>query len=80
MTPVFHRSLVTTIRDLGYDFTTRTGTVRLPDGCCTDMSGCIRLFTRIDRAAQVIHCIAGETHAYSYVRQRGEWCYCAVRS
>ena len=45
---LFSAELMCRVRELRYDFERRRGYMRLPWGNCTDMSGAIALFKRID--------------------------------
>ena len=42
------------LKGLEYDFTTRMGELLMGEGSCTDMSGCIAIFTQIDPDVEII--------------------------
>lgn len=65
--------LRTAVRWLSYDFETKTGLLFMPPACCTDMSGCIKLFEKIDPAVVRIQTIAGTEADTRYDRIQGEW-------
>lgn len=70
----FDERLMCDVRELNYDFTSRTGTIMIGDGNCTDMQGCIGLFCAIDCEVLSIETIAlGEHERTVYVRINGEW-------
>jgi len=51
----------------------RTGTLSMPDGCCSDMAGAIALFRRIDPKVRRIVTLSGEERDTVYYRSKGEW-------
>ena len=65
--------LETAVDGLEYNFNTRTGRLYMPRGCCTDMTGCIRLFTAIEPNVQVIRTLSGLSWDTSYHRRGDEW-------
>lgn len=65
--------LSTLVHSLTFDFRTHTGRLILPDLCCADMSGCIRLFTAIDPHVIRIETLAGDVADTTYVRDGGNW-------
>jgi hypothetical protein len=52
---VFHPQMQCFVESVSYDFETRVGVVTLRDGGCTDMSGTIKTFVKIDPKVQQIH-------------------------
>lgn len=70
---VFRDDLQCSVSNLSYDFTTRTGYLNMPDGVCTDMSGCIRLFEKIDPDVRTIRTFAGNEEDTAYHRTDGVW-------
>jgi hypothetical protein len=64
---VFVEGLGTCIWSLSYDAHTRTGTIEMPEGSCTDISGAIALFTRIDPAVVRVITKAGGKLDTSFV-------------
>lgn len=56
---VFRDDVQCFVTTLAYDFKTRTGTLHLEEGSCTDMHGCIELFKRIDSSVVRIQSLAG---------------------
>ena len=68
---VFVQGLGTCIWSLSYDARTRTGTSEMPEGYCTDMSGAVTLFTRIDPAVVRVITKAGGTVDTIYERVKG---------
>lgn len=76
----------TTVLSTSYDREKKTGVVRMQPRACTDMSGAIRYFLRIDPDVRIIRTIAGDELDTVYVRrgartwtawtkQYGEWRY-----
>lgn len=66
--------LATTVQRLHYDWSTGAGGLFMPDGCCTDMQGAIRLFRKIDPNVRVIRTFAGPARDTTYERVgRDEW-------
>lgn len=62
------------VRDISYNFTHRRGVVHLGDFSCTDMSGCIAMFTGIDKRVRLIETLSsdGKGDTY-YVSTRSGW-------
>ena len=60
--------LVTRVLSLSYDFCTREGTLFMPEYCCTDMTGAIRLFVAIDPEVERIFTRSGDVPDTYYVR------------
>ena len=58
---------------LTYDFVDRVGVIELPDRSCTDMAGCIRLFSRIDPDVKIIQTVSGGKPDTQYRRCNREW-------
>ncbi len=69
----FRPDLGTSVTRLAYDFRTRTGRLILPAWCCTDMSGCLRLFTAIDSNVLRIETVAGTVPDTCYTRGASGW-------
>lgn len=68
------KRLQTDVAEISYDVARRRGIVKMPDGCCTDMSGCIALFMAIDPECRSIITIAGGWPDTVYYRYGdGEW-------
>jgi hypothetical protein len=65
---VFVQGLGTCIWSLSYDARTRTGTIEMPEGYCTDMSGAVTVFTRIDPAVVQVITKAGGVVDTTYQR------------
>lgn len=70
---VWREDLQTSACKLVYDFTIRTGTLILPDLCCTDMSGAVRLFKAIDPNVQRIVTMSGDVVDTLYTRTLDGW-------
>lgn len=70
---IYHCLLMTTIRRMSYDFERRLGVLYLPEGVCTDMTGAIRFFTRIDPEVQQIQTYAGPERDTIYTRTGKQW-------
>lgn len=70
---VFDNRLCCGALRLGYDFQHRVGRIRLPDGDCTDASGCIQLFQQIDPDVERIATYSGTRLDTVYKRKGGEW-------
>ena len=51
---------------LTYDVPTRTGTLWLPETHCTDMTGAINFFKKIDPKVQVVEVFSGTDHDITY--------------
>lgn len=59
---------------LEYSFQTRTGTLVMKEGSCTNMTGCIALFRRIDPDVRAIATQSGADIDTSYHRDNdGRW-------
>jgi hypothetical protein len=72
MTEGVHQvDLSTNVRRIEYDFEMRAGFLHMSLGCCTDMSGCIRLFQRIDPNIRVIYTLSGSVEDVAYYREQG---------
>jgi hypothetical protein len=65
--------LMTSVNQVLYDFEQGLGVVYLPDRCCTDMSGAIRFFTRIDPKVRLIRTMVDETEDIVYMRTGSGW-------
>ena len=72
-TSVHRPDLHTSVYRLAYDFATRTGTLFMPPDCCTDMSGALKLFKRIDPDVECIETMAGDYRDTVYRLQGGTW-------
>lgn len=57
--PRYHEEAQCYVQRVTYDFKERRGVLLMGDGSCTDMSGCIRVFERIDPDVQRIDTYAG---------------------
>ena len=76
---VWVRALQTSVLSLAYDFRSRTGTLYMPPDCCTDMSGAIALFKRIDPRVLRVVTMAGEREDTKYERSSMKTHWVAVR-
>jgi len=65
--------VMTPVCSLSYDFSSKVGILKLPQHCCTDMQGAIKLFQRIDRGVTCVITVAGDLRDTSYVVVDGEW-------
>lgn len=54
-----------------YDFETRTGSLLVPRLHCTDMTGCVELFTRIDPNVEMITVDSGDDVVRYSLTQHG---------
>lgn len=70
---VWREDLKTSVTKLAYDFAARTGTLSLPPLCCTDMTGAIALFQRIDPQVEQIETFAGGQRDTTYALVFGQW-------
>ena len=70
---VYHCLLMTTIRRMRYDFEQRVGVLYLPAGVCTDMSGAIQFFKKIDPEVHQIQTYSGEQRDTIYTRTGKQW-------
>jgi hypothetical protein len=64
----FHRDLQCFVAEIRYDFILKYGTVVIDDHGCTDMSGCIAFFERIDPAVRFIQTHSGGRPDTAYKR------------
>jgi len=62
------RQLCTLVDSISYDVRKRIGTVKMPRTCCTDMSGAIDLFERIDPKVERIETYAGGRRDTFHIR------------
>jgi hypothetical protein len=69
----WREDLQTSVWSIEYDFIERRGTLRLPPLCCTDMSGCVRLFERIDPGVEAIDVTTPDEHVNTYRRLASGW-------
>jgi hypothetical protein len=70
---VFRDDVQCFVRSLEYDFRSKSGVLRLEDASCTDMSGCINLFKKIDPGVVRIMTIAEGRRDTGYVLVDGKW-------
>lgn len=70
---VFREDVQCFVRHLSYDFKAKAGILYLEDGSCTDMSGCIGLFKKIDPNVSTILTIAGRRKDTAYVLADDGW-------
>lgn len=68
-----HAELKCDVRAIFYDFASRQGVIHIDDGDCTDMTGCITLFRRIDPGVTQIQTIAGGRDDTRYAQRGGQW-------
>jgi hypothetical protein len=61
------------VKSISYDFDTKIGNLYMPDMCCTDMSGCIAFFQRIDPRVESIYTFSNGVRDTSYHLRGGEW-------
>jgi hypothetical protein len=71
--PTYNSELQCSVFGLNYDFTARTGVLRMEEGNACDMAGCISLFTRIDSGAKAIQTMAGDIDDTAYRLVGKEW-------
>ena len=69
----FHNELQCYVRSVSYDFNEKRGVAYLDEGSCTDMSGCIAFFERIDPEVLNIMTVADKKDDTLYTRRNGEW-------
>src|SRR5215831_11102346 len=66
--------LGTSVKSLDYSYTTHSGRLYMPAGCCCDMAGCIKLFSRIDPDVAFIQTFSGSEEDTAYARlPHGQW-------
>ena len=71
---VFWPELQTPLVRLTYDVRTRTGVLYLPPISCTDTTGAIERFTRLDPYVRCIRTVAGDEEDTRYDRlPSGQW-------
>jgi len=70
---VFSVDLVTCIESLSYDFVQKVGVLCMPELCCCDMSGCIRVFQAIDPDVRRVDTISGDKADVVYMKNEGKW-------
>lgn len=73
MTPYFHDGLRTYVDAIAYDFHERRAVIWVPEDCCTDMAGAIRLAQKIDRRVREVHVNEGHTLDVVYRRTGRTW-------
>ncbi|WP_247997509.1 hypothetical protein [Brucella tritici] len=71
--PYYHEGMQCYVNSIHYDFHTKTGTVFMAEDSCTDMSGCIAFFERIDPQALLVRTLAGEEDDTVYRRGPRRW-------
>nr|WP_157808485.1 hypothetical protein [Brucella intermedia] len=71
--PYYHDGMQCYVNCIHYDFHTKTGTVFMEEDACTDMSGCIAFFERIDPYVMTVRTLAGEEEDTIYQRCPGHW-------
>jgi len=65
----FSDELVCEVNRVEYDFNTKIGALWMQDGQCCDMSGCLKLFKRIDPEVKRIQTYSGEALDTVYTRE-----------
>jgi len=70
---IFRDDVQCFVQKLTYDFKTRIGVLVLEDNSCTDMSGCIQLFKKIDPSVEAIQTIAGNRKDTTYRLVDEKW-------
>jgi hypothetical protein len=71
---IFSEMVKTPVNNIAYDFRARRGAVHMPAGCCTDMQGCIEMFTGFAPDIVEINTFSGGKADTSYKRRAdGEW-------
>ena len=71
--PTYRTDLKTDVDGLEYNFNTGVGRLYMPRGCCTDMDGCVRLFTVIDPNVKMIRTLSGLEWDTVYERCGERW-------
>jgi hypothetical protein len=71
--PTYRADLETEVDSLEYNFNTGVGRLYMPHRCCTDMDGCIRLFTAIDPNVKIIRTLSGLEWDTVYERHGDSW-------
>jgi hypothetical protein len=71
--PLWSEMLKTAVNNVAYDYRACRGTVHMPAGCCTDMQGCIDLFTGFAPDVIEINTFAGGKADTSYRRTGNTW-------
>ena len=70
---ISHADLMCEPIRIEYDFVARRGVLVMAEGDCCDMTGCIRLFSRLDQDVQRIDTISGNRPCTSYVFRDEKW-------
>lgn len=70
---VFHPQFKTRVSRIEYDFSERTGHVVMDAGCCTDMSGTIEFFQKIDPKVKFIVTWAEHVADTTYRKRGAKW-------
>jgi hypothetical protein len=65
--------LMCEVTSLAYDFRKKIGRLKMADGDCCDMSGCIAMFSAIDREVSRIETYSGVRKDTLYVRSGTVW-------
>lgn len=69
----YHPELQCFVSRIGYNFSVHVGQVLMTDGGCTDMSGCIEFFKRIDPEVKTIRTYSDSEPDTVYFVRNGEW-------
>lgn len=70
---LFRTDLMCQVHSLFYNFDTKTGTLKMPEGSCCDMKGCIALFKKIDENVKHIETLSGNVLDTEYVLSGDNW-------
>lgn len=70
---VQNSELMCRVHSMTYDFTRKTGVLRMAEGNCCDMQGCIDLFTRVAPDVQKIETYAGDVPDTFYKKNKLGW-------
>jgi hypothetical protein len=69
----WQRQLSCRVKAVAYDTATRVGVLRMADGDCCDMTGCVALFERIASDVQTIQTYSGDQADTRYRKVGGVW-------
>ena len=69
----YNPELMSYVKRIEYDYALQCGNVFMPDGTCTDMTGAITLFTRLDPNVKRIDTFADGVLDTRYMLQHGKW-------
>jgi hypothetical protein len=72
-TAKFHRKMQCFVESIKYDFESRLGTVFVHEDGCTDMSGAIATFKRIDPKVEMVVVYSGDDLDIVYQRRNKDW-------